>query len=155
MIKSKRKMLREYYANPDPDIKRKINEYNKMVHKMLIQYKSHFWLQTCQEIEESKRRLFYQKIKKLSKYKSKLNIPEIEENGQIFNTDDDKANIFANYYEQQFAETQKPTFDQNNYEVVNSWYQDYFNTNVPTNLIEIEEEEYFLFCTNKKYIARS
>ncbi|KAG5896659.1 hypothetical protein JTB14_021304 [Gonioctena quinquepunctata] len=38
LIKSKRKMYRDYQRNPIPDSKRQINDYNKSIHKLIDHY---------------------------------------------------------------------------------------------------------------------
>lgn len=150
MIKAKRKMLREYQVNGDPEIKKQINQFNKSIHKMIFQYKTHTWLQTCKTINESRGRLFYQQVNRLSKYKTKPNLPAIEVNGQLYESDTDKANIFATYYEDHFTEHIHPNFNQDHQHVIENWYQEYFNSNAINDDVEIDEEEYFSILHNQK-----
>ncbi|KAL3286653.1 hypothetical protein HHI36_001152, partial [Cryptolaemus montrouzieri] len=70
LIKTKRRMYREYRQNPSPEIKTGINNYSKEIHKLIHQYRQHSWVGTCEEINEMKGRMFYQNISKLSRYKN-------------------------------------------------------------------------------------
>ena len=88
-------MLREYRQNLNPDYKRKINDYSKNIHQLIAHYRTHKWLEACEEINKAQGRNFFQQVNKLSKYKSKHKIPTIEENGIEFRTDEEKANIFS------------------------------------------------------------
>ncbi|XP_044745150.1 uncharacterized protein LOC123307014 [Coccinella septempunctata] len=59
-IKNKRKIYREYCKLGDPTYKRKLNEYNKCIQKMIAQYREHQWTTACNRINEAKGRTFYQ-----------------------------------------------------------------------------------------------
>ena len=69
LIKTKRRMYRAYRNNPDPKTKTLINDYNKNIHRMIQQYRTHKWLHTCSNINQKQGRNFYQEVKKLSRYK--------------------------------------------------------------------------------------
>lgn len=143
MIKEKRKMYREYQVNHNPEAKKHINQFNKQIQKMVFEFKTHSWLQTCESINESRGRLFYQQVKKLSRYKTVPQLPVFKLNGQLYESDKDKADIFATYYEDIYNEQFHPNFNQNQQQLINSWYLEYFNNNAVEENVEIEEDEYF------------
>ena len=130
LIKEKRKMLREYYSRPDPEIKTKINQFAKNIQKLIFEYKQNLWLSTCNEINQEKGKNFYNKIKKLTRYKASPSIPDLEENGVTYTSDQEKANKFYDHYIQYFKERNHPSFDNDNKENINRWYNTYFNHHI-------------------------
>lgn len=153
LIKTKRRMYREYQNNPDPLTKTQINDYNKNIHRMIQQYRSHTWLETCTKIKHKQGRNFYQEVKKLSRYKKKSNIPTLEENGRYYTEDVDKANLFAEHFNKAYTEDQDINFNQVHYDAINNWYQNYFNTIPPHNNNTINEDMYFETLYNSKNTA--
>lgn len=126
LIKEKRKMLREYYSGPSPEIKSKINKYGKDIQALIFKYKENSWLKTCKEINDDQGKTFYTKIRKLTHYKAPPPVPDLEENGVVFSTNREKANIFLKYYKEHFKEREHPNFDKNFEEEINEWYRGFF-----------------------------
>lgn len=153
LIKRKRKMYREYQANQDPNKKRDINTFNKHIHKMIQQYKTHRWMEACDKINDKQGKHFYQEVNKLSRYKKKAKIPPIEVNGIEFAESSEKIQIFKEHFQNSYREHPNIQFDQNNYDMVNNWYQNYFNIVQPNNEHEINEETYFNILQKAKNTA--
>lgn len=143
LIKIKRKMYREYKANINQEFKQKINEFNKNIHKMIVQYRTHKWLEACQEINKQRGKNFYQQINKLTKYKNRHSIPTLEQNGSQYEEDAEKVNIFSKQFEKAYKLEHNDNFNDQNYEMVNDWYNEYFNTDYNQEVQQLEEEEYF------------
>ena len=80
LIKTKRKIYREYQANQDLTIKSEFNALIKHIHNMIQQYKSHKWMEACDKINDEQGKHF-QEVNELSRYKKKCKISDIEENG--------------------------------------------------------------------------
>ena len=51
-------MYREYQVNQDPTIKSELNAFNKHIHNMIQQYKSHKWMEACNKIHEKQGKTF-------------------------------------------------------------------------------------------------
>lgn len=155
LIKNKRKIYREYCRNASPNLKQKINEYNKNVQKMIHQYREHTWIRACNKINESKGRSFYQETKKLSRYKQYNKIPTLIENGRSYSEDTEKVEMFAKHYENAFNYDNDDDFDKTHERKVNQWYEKFFTTpkNIPPEKIKIDRETYFQIVNNSKNSA--
>lgn len=153
LIKTKRKMLREYQVNRDPDKKRDINSFNKHIHKMILQYKTHKWMESCDKINAKQGKHFYREVNKLARYKKKAKIPHIEENGVQYTETSEKTKIFKEHFKKTYSEHPNIIFDQENYDMVNNWYQNYFNIIQPNETNELNEETYFDILQQTKNTA--
>lgn len=108
-------------------------------------------LEACQEIEQDQSKSYWQKIKKLSRYKKTCTIENINKDGTELYTDKDKADTFAEHFQEAFKFSTNPNFDVNNQNVVNNWYFNYFNN--PTDntyevIIETEFKETLMHMKN-------
>lgn len=56
LIKKKRQMYREYRATEDPTMKSDINRFNKNIQQLIQEFKTHKWIQACENINEKKRK---------------------------------------------------------------------------------------------------
>ncbi|XP_066157777.1 uncharacterized protein [Euwallacea fornicatus] len=129
LIKHKRELYRLYTRTQNTDLKKNINSLNKNVKRLIYQYRQNKWLETCQEIERDQGKTYWRKIKKLAKYKKNNPITNINENGNELLTDKDKADAFARHYRWAFGSSTNPKFDNNNFNLVNEWYKDFFGSN--------------------------
>lgn len=153
LIKYKRKIYREYQQNRNQDVKRAINDLNKNIHNLINHFKTHQWLEACQKINKANGRNFYHQVNKLSKYKHRKQIPTIEANGREYSTDKQKADIFAEQFKQNFSATQHPNFDDENFNTITEWCENYFNIAPTNDTIEVENEEYFNILSSQKNSA--
>ncbi|CAG9767313.1 unnamed protein product [Ceutorhynchus assimilis] len=130
LIKEKRRMLREYYARPDPEIKTLPNL----------------------EINEEQDKNFYTKIRKLTRYKVSLVVPDLEENDITYSTDQEKVKKFHDYYEQHFNQTDHPDFEKDNKVFINRWYGEFFNEQLEMNQPkeELDPNEYYKIIHSEK-----
>lgn len=143
LLKNKRKMYREYRQNQNASFKRELNLYNKNIHTLIQQYKENKWIEACSEINNQTGKNYWYQIRKLSRYKTKSIIPHLEDNGQIFSTDSEKAERFAKHFEKAFQKSNDIHFDQNQYEQVTSWYKNFFESDMETENHKINEDTYF------------
>lgn len=150
LIKYKRRLYRQYRLNPDADVKKQINDISKNIHHLIGQYRQHKWIETCEEIGKSKGRNFYQKINKVSKYKTRHSIPDIEENYTVYHTEEEKSHIFAENLEQTYKESFKSHYNAENYKRVNDWYDKYFQKPISTPNIDLCETTYFEILNKQK-----
>lgn len=155
LIKQKRRLYRQINQNEDHDKKSKYNELTKQIHILIQQYKQDKWVNACKNINDSKGRTYWNEIRKLSQYKAnKSVIPEISYNNNSYSTEQDKANVFGDYFEEASKFTIDDNFNEDNLNLVNDWYENFFNTD-PTmeEDINITEEEYYSVLTSGKNTA--
>lgn len=153
LIKTKRKMYREYRQNPIPEVKTHLNNYGKNIQSLIKQFRENKWLAACREINVAQGKNFYEKVKKLSRYKSTVRYPNLNENGREYNSDADKANIFADKFQLAYNFTEHPCFDKTNLDRVNNWYDEFFHSQ-PTDAREfIEEDDYFEILSEQRNTA--
>lgn len=143
LLKNKRKMYREYKQNQNASFKKNLNSYNKNIQKLIQQYKENKWIETCSKIESQKGKNYWQQIRKLSRYKTKFIIPQLEDNGQIYSSDSEKAAHFAKHFETAFKRGTDIHFDQNQHEQIASWYKNFFDNDMETEYHRIDEDTYF------------
>ena len=153
LIKLRRKMYRDYQQNQNHDIKKAINDLNKNIHNLIMHFKTHKWLEVCEEIKKAKGKNFYQQVNKLSNYKTRHAIPTIIENGREYSSDKQKADIFAEQFKKNYAAIQQPNFDVENFNKITEWCVNYFANTPFDTVVEIEEEEYFLILSSQKNSA--
>lgn len=127
LIKHKRELYRNYTFTHDDTLKRKLNNLNRNIKTLIDQFRQDKWLKACQEIEQDQSKSYWQKIKKLSRYKKTCTIENINKDGTELYTDKDKADTFAKHFQEAFKFSTNPNFDVNNQNVVNNWYFNYFN----------------------------
>lgn len=145
LIKQKRKMYREYRTLQIPDMKRQLNDLNKIIHKHIAAYRQHHWIEACQKVNSLSGQDYWSQIATLSKYKTRVNIPTIVENNTEYITNKEKAEIFAQHFKETYTPQSLLEFNKENENAVNNWYQDYFteiNVGEPVDS-KIEEDEYF------------
>lgn len=130
LIKIKRQLYREIRLHEEPTLKRKYNEFNKCLQKLIQDYKESQWVKTCEEINDQKGRLFWQQIKKVAKYRPVLNIPDLHHNNQICSTDQDKANLFAQNYKAVYEQHPNKDFCDNNFKEINNCSKNYFKRRI-------------------------
>lgn len=144
IIYNKRRIYREYKLTNNNILKNELNRENKKIQKLIQKYQLERWLQTCKEIETDRGRTYWQKIKKVTKYKKTNNIPTITYNNIEYRTDQQKCDILAQHF--QSALTPKPNQDYDNYhqEHINEWYKRFLNmpTNAHKGILEVTHEEY-------------
>lgn len=133
LIKTKRKMYREYLRDKNPEFKRHLNMYNKNIQAMIRQFREYLWCKTCSNIEKLKGRNYWHEIKKVSRYKTKTSIPPIEINGSLTNDDQMKADAFGRYYESIYEFNNNYNYDQDNLNMITHWFNQFFS--------ELEEED--------------
>lgn len=156
MIKTKRRMYREYRTNPMPQTKTSINNYNKLIHIAIQQHKQKKWLETCEEINNTRGKMFYQKINKLSKYKNSNSKNIIEHNGKEYNTAGEQVQLFSVHFAKQYKKTVIDQFDKTTDTMVNNWYRQSFTNNDENrgqNEVEVNQEEYFNILQKQKNTA--
>lgn len=149
LIKQKRKLYRQYKTILDPEIKKAINNLGKNIHQHIQQHREHIWMETCEKINETRGKKFYQQVNKLSKYCSRSRIPVIEEGGRDYNTDQEKADLFARTFAKQFQISHHPDYDKENFARIESWYEEYFQNPANTE-VNLREEDYFNMLTKQK-----
>ncbi|CAH1107868.1 unnamed protein product [Psylliodes chrysocephalus] len=135
-------MYRDHLNNPSEEAKRQINGNGKDIKTIIKHYKEHKWTTVCNEINEQQGKKYWQQIKKLSKYKQTPQIPQLEKNGQKFETDEEKAAIFADHFRDAFIEDNSPQFDNIHYELV-PWHETYFSNTPNIGNRQIDEDAYF------------
>lgn len=140
LIKRKRRMYREYRNSNDPNIKTELNKFNKIIQNHIQEYRTHKYVTTCEEINRKKGKSYWHDIKKISKYRNTYTKQAvIEENGVKYETNDEKAEIFANHFENIYKETQNIEFNNNHYNDIREWYDTYINDHA---ILEVDEQEY-------------
>lgn len=158
LIKQKRILYRQIKRNEDHEIKTKYNELTKDIHTLIQQYKQDKWLNACKNINEARGRTYWSEIKKLSKYKSNISsTPEMVYNNNIYYTDQEKSSTFKDYFEETYKFTINDNFDNTNLNLINEWYDNFFNTdpliNDDDNNTNITEEEYYNTLSSGKNTA--
>lgn len=158
LIKNKRKIYRDYCINKDPMHKRKLNQYNKNIQKMIHQYKEHKWISACEKINATKGKSFYKEVNKLSKYKTYNKIPSLIENGKTFQKDEEKVKLFAEHYEKAFDYENNDEYDKDHENEVNKWYDKCFSTMeeedpMCKDEVKIEEDLYLSIINGSKNSA--
>ena len=155
LIKQKRKLYREIKQFENPEIKRNFNELNKHIHKLIQQFRTSKWLEVCQEINKEQGRNYWQKIKKLSRYKKHNVMPQIEENNKCYTTDKEKTEIFAEHFKNIYKETENDEFDVHHYNYVKRWHDNLLINRQQQlgNIKPITEEEYYNVLHNGKNTA--
>ena len=146
LIKNKRRMYREYMENKNVNLKKQMNALNKNIQYMVMQYRTHHWLNVCKEIEKDRGKTFWQKIKKVSKYKERGTHVRGEET----------AKTFAAHYKKAFSPSSHPKFDINTQAEVTKWYATYFNQSATEDNGQVEaitEEEYYETLVQTKNTA--
>lgn len=144
LIKQKRQLYRQIKFKDTIELKTIYNNLNKDIHKLVQQYKEDKWINTCNNINKLKGKNYWQEIRKLSKYKTNLAAtPEIIYNNATYCTAQDKANAFAEYYNEVFKAKYNADFDEDHFQNISTWYNNYFTpNNTPTEIPDITEEEY-------------
>lgn len=112
-IKKKKQLYRELKVNNDANLKKLYNNLNKEIHKLITEYRSNKWIETCERINEMKGRNYWQEIKKLTRYNPKVKMSQITKNGRTYNTDEEIASAFREYYQETFTPKDNINFDQN------------------------------------------
>lgn len=148
LIKQKRKIYRDYKSSGNTELKRVINKHNKTIQQLILQYREHKWITTCETINYKKGKYYWNDIKKLSKYRNKnqSTVP-LKENGKTYDTPEEKATKFAEYFEQSYKESQDVNFDNDYHEYIETWYNTHYK--VDNQIIHnpneyfIKEEEYY------------
>ena len=151
LIKTKRRLYRDYRENKNVQLKKQINSLNKNIQKMVFQFKINEWLNVCREIENDRGRTFWQKIKKVTKYKGSSTSQTISHG-----TNEETADIFAKLYEKSFSPSNHQKFDPHTYKEITDWYVTYFQQNPEddqTSNDSISEEEYYETLAQTKNTA--
>jgi hypothetical protein len=145
LIRLKRQMYRDFRQNEYPEIKRKYNDLNKNIQKLIKEYRSSKWVEACASINEKKGKNYWETVKRLSRYKNSTSIQTIKENNRCYDTDADKARIFKDYYTTAFREEINPKFDTQTFQKVTNWYNRYFANDSVTdnNTTEIDATDYY------------
>lgn len=154
LIKHKRKLYREYRATLNPMTKTYCNLLNKNIQRLIWQYTNDKWSNSCKLMNETKGKTFFQEIRKMSKYKKTNSIPTIENNGQLYSSDQDKANIFADHFKDAFAFTSDQNYSNNQLNIVNEWYEKFIQE--PTEVgpvAAIDVNEYYNILEQQKNTA--
>ena len=143
LIKNKRKMYREYIELRNPEFKRHLNEYNKNIQTLIRKFRETKWINTCKSIEQQQGKNYWQQIKKVTKYKTQLSIPDLEINGHLTNDDTKKSTAFAEYFSQTYLIDYSPEYDEENFDYINNWHNQYFSVPDDEPVEEITEATYF------------
>ena len=93
---------------------------------LILQFKTSKWLEAYKEIYETKGRNYWEQIKKLSKYKVYKQISRIEENNQIYESEESIAQAFKTHYEKYYTETENEDFNDEDKQQITNWYEQYF-----------------------------
>lgn len=155
LIKVKRKMYRDYRKDGNHEIKAELNKYNKNIQLLIQEYRQHQWISICEEINHKKGKTYWSDIRKLTKYKNKSkSYGPLKENGQVYETNEEKASLFAKQFKETYKKSQEANFNDNHYAFVNNWYDTYM-AEVPTHRIDhkIDETEYFEIINQGKNTA--
>lgn len=148
LIKQKRKIYRDYRNSGNVELKREINKHNKSIQQLIQQYREHKWITTCEDINYKKGKNYWNDIKKLSKYRNKnqSTVP-LKQNGRTYDTPEEKAQIFAEYFEDSYKESRDDNFDNNHYENIETWFNTHYEENNQTthnpNEYTIDKAEYY------------
>lgn len=126
MIKIKKQLYRQIKATEASHLKKQYNLYNKQIHQMILQYREPKWITTCKEINDMKGKNFWQKIKQISKYKGYTTIPDLINSNQVFTTDKEKADLFADILEETYKQSHNKRFDSDNFNMVSKWNTEFF-----------------------------
>ena len=144
LIKKKRKLFREYKQFDNQALKVEINKLNKSIHVMVSQFKLSNWLDVCQEIQNDQGKSFWNKIKKVTNYKKNVNtMPSLYNNNNWYITDQEKADVLANNYQEAYTPQNNLLFDDLNYRRVNNWLNDFITDTSNNNYELITDEEYY------------
>ncbi|KAK9872161.1 hypothetical protein WA026_016215 [Henosepilachna vigintioctopunctata] len=144
LIRVKKQLYREYRINNDLNLKRKFNELNKDIHKLISSYRSHTYLEACKEIENHRGRTYWKAIKRLSKYTKHNSTEPIQINGKTLTGDKDISNAFAEHFQKILQQPVDGDFDEDHKNMIEQWYQNDFPLIQPeTNYENITEDEYY------------
>lgn len=145
LIKKKRKLYREYKLNDNPTLKKEINLLNKNIQNLIQEFNLHKWIGTCEKINEKKGKNYWYEIRKLTKYKNNTHDIKtaITENNIKYETEEEKLNIFATHFENSYKEDHNNRYDQQHYEYVNEWVDNFVKERIAITEQNIEEDEYF------------
>ena len=123
-------MYREYLTNKNEQYKRHINEYNKNIQKLIKEYKEHKWLTVCNEINQQQGRNYWQHIRKLSGYKRSSLIATLEEDDTQYNSNSEKADLFAEHFEKIYTLKNENQYDETHHEDIKNWHDNYFSEEI-------------------------
>ena len=143
LIKTKRKMYREYLENKNPVFNRHLNEYNKGIQNMIRQYRESKWIATCNDINQQDGKNYWHQINKVTKYKPLSTIPTLTVNGQDITDDKRKADAFADYFRQAYTFDNDQQYNEENLLNVRRWAEMFFQTRREEEVEEIDEATYF------------
>lgn len=143
LIKKKRKLYRQIKQNDnDSNLKRQFNDLNKGIHNLIGDFKQDKWIKCCNNINRLNGKNYWTEIKKLSKYRAtKSPVPMLQQGNTVLDSDLDKANAFAEYYENLFMDNSKNDVDEQTV-TVNEWFDEFFSGELHTVDIQIEDDEY-------------
>lgn len=145
MIKRKRRLYRDYKQILDPTIKTQINKFSNHIKTLINQYRAYNWISVCQEINDLEGKQFWEKIKRLSRYKSREQASDIIANNIRYASKTEKCQIFADHFEEAYTSVNNLNFDNQQLQHVNNWYNNFFNSK-PKHKIKpksIDVEEYW------------
>lgn len=132
MIKTKRKMLRQYLLIPQLADITILNAYNSNIQALIREYKNHKWVQVCQDINKKHGKSFWQDIKKLSKYKHNLSSTSILVHNNILSVTD-----------QAYRTGDDPSFDNVHKQSIEDWFFNFSFLRDNVNILEVSLHEFY------------
>lgn len=109
LIKEKRRIYRNFTKTRDPTLKTIWNRLNENIRRLITQHKERQWSKTCSKLDFRDGSKFWHKFKILTGQKTSQPSP-IVVNEHIFNTNQEKAEAFANSLADVFQQPQGVPF---------------------------------------------
>lgn len=126
LIKRKEKIWRRYQIKSNKYFEREYKDIIRYIPKLIRKYQQEIWWEKCKEIEKLNNKNFWREIKYLTKYTKTNPLGEIHENDNIYYSDQDRADAFARHFQKAFQYSNNSNFDNENYNIVNEWFEKYF-----------------------------